>query len=154
MPYPNVLFAAEGSAIDPPFVKMDDYYECFERAQDKQDFEVLGDGDSGPFHKVAISQKAVAKTKVYPPADLAAMVVEGVYVGWKSFFDALDQSYTNLELKEVHHYNNVIFESQEVNKAVYDGIKQLCDKKYQLLIKAHTQIIVTGISLRPRHVNL
>ncbi|EFJ32800.1 hypothetical protein SELMODRAFT_407934 [Selaginella moellendorffii] len=72
---------------DPPFVDGDDYRECFERAQAEQEFDRSEEGGALRLTR----EGAVSKTS--PPEDLAALVVEGLYLGWKRLFKALGQRY-------------------------------------------------------------
>ncbi|EFJ17632.1 hypothetical protein SELMODRAFT_444864 [Selaginella moellendorffii] len=88
-PFPNVLFA-ESMKQEPPFVDKDDYRECFEKAQAEQEFDASY-GDSG--ERVLSFTKEGAVCRVDPPRELAALVIEGVYVGWKRLFRALDQAF-------------------------------------------------------------
>ncbi|EFJ33404.1 hypothetical protein SELMODRAFT_407185 [Selaginella moellendorffii] len=90
MPFPNVLLVerSDGNADEPPFVDKRDYYECFARAQEEQKFEMVRSDGAGA-SRIVVAEENVANARIYPPADLAALVIEGVYVGWKRFFDAL-----------------------------------------------------------------
>ncbi|EFJ24534.1 hypothetical protein SELMODRAFT_414686 [Selaginella moellendorffii] len=70
---------------EPPFVDKRAYYECFARAQEKHEFPLM----EGSIDKYCVTEEALAEFKVYPPSDLAALVIEGVYVGWKRMFASL-----------------------------------------------------------------
>ncbi|EFJ09681.1 hypothetical protein SELMODRAFT_447619 [Selaginella moellendorffii] len=62
--------------------------EAILKAQEEQKFEMVRSDGAGA-SRIVVAEENVANARIYPPADLAALVIEGVYVGWKRFFDAL-----------------------------------------------------------------
>ncbi|MCO5614706.1 hypothetical protein L7F22_068990 [Adiantum nelumboides] len=84
--FPNVLFVGSpdiGPDLPPPFVDPIFFYDCFQCVQSQQQFELQEDGRS-------IFTKESRACSLDFPRDLTALIIEGVYVGWKRFFDTVD----------------------------------------------------------------
>lgn len=84
MPFPNVLLvdSPDLGPDHPPFVNPIFYYDCFQTVQSPQKIELQEDG-----HPLFTKEAAVCTLDF--PRDLTALIMEGVYVGWKRFFQAL-----------------------------------------------------------------
>lgn len=84
-PFPNVLFVDSPNLFDSPsFVNPIFYYDCFHAAQSSQKFELQDDG-----HPLFTQDSSTCILDY--PRDLTALIIEGVYVGWKRFFHSIDQ---------------------------------------------------------------